>query len=135
MRSVNYLGVLILFLGFSIVSCKKDSPGIPDNIVTYDVEYRIVPASIYITKVTYINEQGVNMFINDISQFSSGGKRITVSTIPFTAKLVTEANNTTTAPLSYSLSISVDGQVKNQVTANIPAMNSSTVTQVEYTIK
>jgi hypothetical protein len=54
---------------------------------------------------------------------------------PFTAKLTTETINTTNATITFNLSIKVDNQLKNQITASIPPIANAVVNSVEYVIQ
>jgi len=105
----------------------------PNNPIA--VEYRIVPMSNAFTKITYNDSASTAIVITDPIQFPDGSKTVSVSAIPFTAKITTEVNNTSQAPINFDLLILVDGKVKKSVTASAPAMTPLTVTSAEYTIQ
>jgi hypothetical protein len=101
---------------------------------TFEVEYKIVPTCNYFTKVTYCDQTGKSVVLKDLKTFRSGTKKVTVSKRPFAARISTEINNTTTAPINYLLCVLVNGKVKKSVSGMAPPLTSLTVTTVEYTV-
>jgi len=84
------------------------------------------------TKITYNDSLGAPIAITDPSQFPNGSKTVSVSAIPFTAKITTEVNNTSPATVTFNLIILVAGQVKRLVEGSAPPMTPLTVTSAEY---
>ncbi|PSL50312.1 hypothetical protein CLV51_1011656 [Chitinophaga niastensis] len=115
------------------VACKKDTK--QNNMNTFEVEYRIVSVNSSFTRITYNDQTGTPVVLNDAMQFQNGVKKITVSAKPFTARLSTEVNNQTSTTFKYDLYISVDGQQIKSVSGSAPPMTPSTVTAVEYTVQ
>jgi hypothetical protein len=131
MASLNKSCIYLLLI-LILYSCKKeeDSSGSSSTI-----EYRITPMSNAITRITYNNGQGTAVVVTNLLEFSAGSKVITTTMKPFTAKLTTETINTTNATITFNLSIIVDNQLKNQITASIPPIANAVVNSVEYVIQ
>jgi hypothetical protein len=124
---INYPFSLFLFVVLMVFSnCKKES----DETVT--VEYQITPMNVYFTKITYKDQTGNDVVINDYSQFASGTKSISV-TAPFNARLETIATSTTSSTVYYSLSIKVNGEVKQVTSVSLPSM-ATTTSSVQYSV-
>jgi hypothetical protein len=122
----------IIFLGF-IISCSKDE-GTSTPPITRTIEYKIDPADNYIISITFNDQAGQFVTLNDINQMPGGIKSISVSNFPFTAKLEAQVYNTTTATLNYSLIISVDNQVKKFYQLQVPPA-ANTTGQVEFVVQ
>jgi hypothetical protein len=124
------INVLLLTLLFS---CSKSENTYVNPPSSYEVEYQIDSPNIYITQVTYTNSNGSPLSVTDLSTFTNGKKKISVTNKPFTASIITAINNTSASAINYSLIISVDGVVKKFVNAQAPPMATSTAT-AEYLI-
>ncbi len=124
--------LIILVLSISI-SCSKDG-GTNAPPVTKTIEYKIDPTDSYIIKITFNDQTGQSVILNDINQMPGGIKNISVSSFPFIAKLEVQAYNTTSAMLNYSLIISVDNQVKKFYQLQVPPA-ANTTGQVEFVVQ
>jgi hypothetical protein len=122
------VAIFIIFVGTA--ACKKDSYSSGSTTV----EYKINPMNVYFTKISYTDNNGNSVEITDPSQFTGGVKSITLTKKPFLAKIETKINNTTSATIPYTLTISVDGQVKTIAQAGAPAMASSS-DQASYNVQ
>lgn len=128
MKTFNLFSVFLLAILLTSGSCKKD-----DDTPLTTVEYQITPMNVYFTQITYKDHTGNNVVITDPSDFVGGTKSISVSA-PFTARLETVATSTTTTTVNYSLSIKVNGEVK-QVTPVVLAPMATVSSSVEYSIQ
>jgi hypothetical protein len=126
MKKLVYL-VFILVALFSTYSCKKDS-------TDFQIEYKIEPADNYIIEISYNDQTGNLKVLTDLSQLSDGTATISVTQTPFIAKLKIKVNNTLNVQLSYTLFISVNGQIKSYTTITAPPMTVLTEGQIEYTV-
>ncbi len=115
----NILLPMLIIVG--LISCKKNS-GTPATTI----EYRISPMNSSFTKITYTDNSGNAVIVTDPSKFVNGAKSITITSKPFTAKIETLLNNTTTGIINYSLAISVDGQLQKLVQVSVPPVSSLT---------
>lgn len=120
MKNNTTLAVLLLFSVTIGLSCKKNS-----TASSTTVEYQITPMNNAFTKITYTDANGSSVVISDPAQLATGKKTITV-TKPFAAKIETEINNVTTSTITYTLVISVDGQVKASQPASAPPSSITT---------
>ncbi len=102
---------------------------------TTTVEYSILPASAYITQVTYTDQNGQPVSVTDLSTFPGGTKDLSVASKPFDAKITTVMNNTTNAPIPFTLAILVDGQVKAFTNGSAPPMTASYTTSAEFVVQ
>lgn len=114
-------------------SCSKNE-GTSAPPITKTIEYKIDPADNYIIKITYNDQTGQSVTLNDINQMPGGIKNISVSSFPFTAKLEVQVYNTTNATLNYSLIILVDNQVKKLYLLQAPPATTSTG-QAEFVVQ
>jgi len=130
MKKTPFLLTLLFVLAFIAPSCSKSS-GKPS---TTTVEYQITPMNVYFTKITFNDQTGSSVVITDPSQFSGGAKSIVVTTKPFSAKLQTEINNTTSTPVTYNLVILVDGQMKKTQPCSAPP-NATATNSVEFSVQ
>ncbi|WEK20907.1 MAG: hypothetical protein P0Y49_07125 [Candidatus Pedobacter colombiensis] len=110
---------------FFLICCKKNSAEKPVD-TSYEVEYNITPLTNAFTKITYTDQTGTTIVINDITQFPGGVKKIKVLNKPFTAKMSVDINNQAPTAFSSVLSISVNGEVKKVQPISVPAFMTST---------
>jgi len=109
-------------------SCFHDS--VSNTII---VEYKITPMNVYFTKIAYNDFNGQMFTITNYEEFYEGLRTIPVEKKPFTAKMQTEINNTTSSDIYYDLVISINHEVKKIVSATAPA-NSIATASAEYVI-
>ncbi len=130
MRRAKLLpAVIAAALPLSSLACSKSSTGTGN---TFTVEYLVTPASAYFTQITYTDQNGQSVSVVDLSTFPGGKKDITVATTPFDAKISTIMNNTSTATITYTLAILVDGQVKATTSGSAPPQDAAYTTSAEY---
>ncbi len=114
------------------LACSTSSTGTAN---TFTVEYSITPASAYFTQITYTDQNGQPVSMPDLSTFTGGTKDVSATTKPFDAKISTVMNNTTTATITYTLAILVDGQVKAVTSGSAPPMTPSYATSAEFVVQ
>lgn len=134
MKKVNLILLALVVICISI-SCKKNSGGGTQVAQDTQVEYRIEPANSFVYQISFNDKTGSAVTLTDYSQFSGGVKTIAVASKPFVAKLQVKVNNTTLFPVSYTLSILVDGQLRNFYQFTSQAMIASTTGEVEYIVQ
>jgi hypothetical protein len=129
MKKINLLFSSLLLLSvFLFPSCDKD-----DDPTTVTVEYKITPMNPYFTNIEYTDAKEDFVDITDWEQFVDGKKSVTVKK-PFPARIKTNIVNTTNETLYYDLVISVNGEVKQVVSATAPPQSNS-MAVAEYTVK
>lgn len=130
MKKLHYYLLIVTLAICSInFSCKKKSDSNPSTTV----EYRITPMNNYFTQII-VDSVGAKVIIYDPSQFINGSKSISISTKPFLASISAEINNSTVSSIKYTLTILVDGQVKQLVQVNAPPFATST-SEADYTVQ
>jgi hypothetical protein len=124
MKTFTSFGIIIL-LALLSASCKKSPSGT-------QIQYKIVPADVYIIQYNYTDQTGQQKSINDISQVQNGTETIQVTQKPFDATFDVKINNSTNAARYYTVLIYVDGQIKSFNNFSAPAMTSLYDEQIEY---
>jgi hypothetical protein len=124
MKKIRLIVVLSYLTLISSLSCSK-SENTVNKPSSYEVEYQIDSPSIYITQVTYTDSNGSPLSVTDLSTFTNGKKKISVTNKPFTANITTNINNTSQQTINYSLIISVDGVLKRYVNTQAPPIQTS----------
>jgi hypothetical protein len=129
MKRINLLIYSLLLLSvFSLLSCDKD-----DDPTTVTVEYKITPMNPHFTNIEYTDANEKFVDITDWEQFVDGKKSVTVKK-PFPARIKTDIVNTTSETLYYDLVISVNGEIKEVVSATAPPQSNS-MAVAEYSVK
>ena len=129
MKKINLLFSLLLLVSvFQFSSCDKD-----DDPTTATVEYKITPMNPHFTNIEYTDANGTFVDITDWEQFVDGKKSVSVKK-PFPARIKTDIVNTTTETLYYDLVISVNGEIKQVVSATAPPQSNS-MAVAEYNVK
>jgi hypothetical protein len=125
---------LIIILSFVILfSCSK-SENSTNQSSSYEVEYEINNPNIYIVQVSYTDSNGNILSVNDLSTFTNGKKKISVTKKNFTASISVSTNNTSLETIRYALSIKVDGVLKIYENKQTPPMSTS-LASVEFLIQ
>ena len=96
-----------------------------------EVEYSIQPFNHYIEDIIYIDSLGKAISADISVDFPSGTKKIIVTGKPF-VWLFTETHNSTPYEVDYTLSISVNGQLKVSKNCFAPANTPQAVDSVGY---
>lgn len=122
----------VFLLTIFISSCSSNNDN--DNITK--VKYQIIGIDNGIMEINYKDASGKTITITDINDFSNNGdsKIISVSNLPFDAKLVVTVNNETDSSKTYNLVIYVNNETKSNKSMNVPA-NSTLTNQTEFTVE
>src|SRR5215204_5462082 len=129
MKRINLIFYSLLLLSvFLISSCDKD-----DDPTTATVEYKITPMNPHFTNIEYTDANESFVDITDWQQFVDGKKSVTVKK-PFPARIKTDIVNTSSETLHYDLVISVNGEIKEVVSATAPPQSNS-MAVAEYSVK
>lgn len=133
MKKIGFF-VLMAFLIGAHLSCKKDKTN-NDNPIEIEVEYQVLPVSNILNSISYTNEQGTTININNpLTDLPDGIKKIKVAK-PFHAVLATDASNATNRTIEYELVIKVNGEIKASKSASVRANLNNIKTSVDFQIQ
>lgn len=131
MKKIGFFVLMAILIGAHL-SCKKDKTN-NGNLV--EVEYQVLPVSNILNSISYTNEQGTTININNPqTDLPDGIKKIKVSK-PFHSVLTTDASNATNRTIEYELVIKVNGEVKASKSASVRANLNNIKTSVDFQIQ
>lgn len=109
----------ILLMAILITSCQNDDP-------LASVKYQIVGFDNSISQIKYNDFNGTSVDVTNLNNFRDGAKKLSVNTLPFTAKLQITVGNATDVNKSYQLKIFVNGKEKANSNLTVQAESSAT---------
>jgi hypothetical protein len=121
----------VLFFNACTKTNSNNTTDTPATSKPVEVEYSIQPFNHYIDYIVYIDSTGKAAGADISVDFPKGTKKVMINGKPF-VWLFTETHNSTSYEVDYTLSISVNGQLKVSKNCFAPANTPQAVDSVGY---